>query len=134
MASLPSWPQHDDVVADPRARTAQTRPVHGPTRPIRWRLTPRISFSVDFRDAFHGIVGGGDLAVPDAFLDNVARTSDGGQTWQLASHPTFTGAFYGLTCVRGREWTVVATGPAGVAWSPDEGDTWQSVADQQRRR
>jgi photosystem II stability/assembly factor-like uncharacterized protein len=85
------------------------------------------SFSVDFRDPFHGIVGGGELASPDAFLDNVARTSDGGATWQLASHPTFPGAIYGLTYVRGRRTTVVATGPGGVSWSPDEGDTWYAV-------
>ena len=70
------------------------------------------AFSVDFRNAFNGIVGGGELAAPNAFLETVARTSDGGQTWQLASHPTFPGAIYGLTYVRGREWTVVATGPA----------------------
>ena len=86
------------------------------------------ALSVDFRDAFRGIVGGGELVAPDAFLDNVARSSDGGQTWQLAAHPTFSGAIYGLTYVRGRETTVVATGPAGVAWTPDEGDTWFSVA------
>jgi len=85
------------------------------------------AFSVDFRDAFHGIVGAGDLLAPDAFQNNVARSSDGGQTWQLAAHPTFTGAIYGLTYVRGREKTVVATGPAGVAWSADEGDTWLGV-------
>ena len=42
------------------------------------------AFSVDFRDPFRGIVGGGDLVAPDAFTDNVARSSDGGQTWQLA--------------------------------------------------
>ena len=85
------------------------------------------AFSIAFRDAFRGIVGGGDLVAPDAFLDNVARSSDGGQTWQLAAHPTFPGAVYGLTYVRGRQRTVVATGPAGVAWTPDEGDTWFSV-------
>lgn len=85
------------------------------------------ALSVDFRDPFHGIVGGGELVSPDAFLDNVARSSDGGVTWQLASRPTFPGAIYGLTYVRGRTKTVVATGPGGVAWSPDEGDTWFEV-------
>lgn len=85
------------------------------------------ALSVDFRDAFNGIVGGGELAAPNAFLDNVARSSDGGQTWQLAAHPTFPGAIYGLTYVRGLHKAVVATGPGGVAWSPDEGDTWHSI-------
>ncbi len=87
------------------------------------------AFSVDFRDPFRGIVGGGDLALPDAFTDNVARSVDGGRTWELANHPTFTGAIYGLTYVRGRETTVVATGPGGVSWSPDEGETWNAVPD-----
>lgn len=87
------------------------------------------AFSVDFRDAFRGIVGGGDLDAPDAFLDNVARSTDGGRTWQLAGRPTFPGAIFGLTYVRGRQTTVVATGPAGVSWSPDEGETWFSVPD-----
>jgi photosystem II stability/assembly factor-like uncharacterized protein len=85
------------------------------------------AFSVDFRDALHGIVGGGELAAPDAFLDNVARSNDGGQTWQLAASPTFPGAIYGLSYVRGLNKTVVATGPAGVSWSADEGGTWYSI-------
>lgn len=85
--------------------------------------------SVDFRDAFHGILGGGELAAPTEFLPNVARTGDGGQTWTLASSPTFPGAIYGLTYVRGRTKTVVATGPAGAAWSADEGDTWFALGD-----
>lgn len=87
------------------------------------------AFSVDFRDAFRGIVGGGDLEAPEAFTDNVARSSDGGRTWQLANHPTFPGAIFGLTYVRGRETTVVATGPAGVSWTPDDGNTWLAVPD-----
>ena len=29
--------------------------------------------------------------------------------------------------MRGRQTTVVATGPGGVSWSPDEGDTWFAV-------
>lgn len=85
------------------------------------------AFTVAFRDPFNGIVGGGELLSPDAFLPNVARSSDGGATWQLASSPTFPGAIYGLSYVRGRHRTVVATGPGGVSWSPDEGDTWYPV-------
>jgi photosystem II stability/assembly factor-like uncharacterized protein len=79
--------------------------------------------SVAFRDKLHGILGGGELAVTDAFTDNVARSSDGGKTWELAQHPTFTGSIYGLAYVRNGT-TVVATGPKGVAWTPDEGSTW----------
>ncbi len=79
--------------------------------------------SVAFRDAHHGILGGGELAVTDAFTDNVARSADGGKTWQLAQHPTFTGSIYGLAYVP-HGTTVVATGPVGAAWTPDEGSHW----------
>jgi photosystem II stability/assembly factor-like uncharacterized protein len=84
-------------------------------------------FSVDFRDPFHGILGGGELAEPDLYLNTVARSNDGGKTWQLASHTPFPGAVYGLSYVRGLNTAVVATGPGGAAWSPDEGDTWFSL-------
>jgi photosystem II stability/assembly factor-like uncharacterized protein len=87
------------------------------------------AFSVDFRDPLRGIVGGGDLALPAEFTDNVARSTDGGRTWHVANSPTFPGAIYGLTYVRGRERTVVATGPGGVSWSSDEGDTWYELPD-----
>lgn len=81
--------------------------------------------SVDFRDPNHGILGGGELAAPDLPSDNVARTSDGGRTWELATPTPFPGAVYGLSYVRGLgQRTVVATGPGGAAWSPDDGDTW----------
>lgn len=80
-----------------------------------------------FRDPWHGILAGGDLAITDAFTDNVARSSDGGRTWQLAAHPTFTGSVYGLAYTGKFTKAVVATGPAGAAWSPDEGDSWVAL-------
>ncbi|MGH7498398.1 MAG: WD40/YVTN/BNR-like repeat-containing protein [Gemmatimonadales bacterium] len=80
--------------------------------------------SVAFRDRLHGILGGGDLAITEAFTDNVARSGDGGKTWRLASHPTFTGAIYGLAYVPRMEKTVVATGPRGASWTSDEGSHW----------
>ena len=79
--------------------------------------------SVAFRDALHGILGAGELAVTDAFSDNVATSGDGGKTWQLAQHPTFTGSIYGLAYVP-HTTTVIATGPVGASWTPDEGAHW----------
>ena len=85
-------------------------------------------FSVDFRDPMHGILGGGELATPADFAADVARSSDGGKTWQLTSRVPFPGAVFGLSYVRGLgQTTVVATGPGGAAWTPDEGDTWVSL-------
>jgi photosystem II stability/assembly factor-like uncharacterized protein len=80
--------------------------------------------SVDFRDALHGILGGGDVVASDVAQNNVARSTDGGQTWTLATPTPFKGAVYGLSYVPGQRLTVVATGPSGAAWSADEGDTW----------
>jgi photosystem II stability/assembly factor-like uncharacterized protein len=84
--------------------------------------------TVDFRDPFHGILGGGEILEPTEFADTVARTSDGGATWELTSRPPFPGSVYGSSYVRGLgTTTVVVTGPSGTAWSPDEGDTWESL-------
>lgn len=80
--------------------------------------------SIDFRDPFRGILGGGDILAGDVAQNNVARSSDGGKTWTLTTPTPFTGAVYGLSYVPGRRLTVVATGPTGAAWSPDEGNTW----------
>ena len=80
--------------------------------------------SVDFRDRFHGILGGGDVAASTEAQDNVARSADGGATWTRTTSTPFPGAVYGLSYVPGQlRLTVVATGPGGAAWSPDEGDS-----------
>ncbi len=80
--------------------------------------------SVEFRDTLHGILGGGDIAAPDSFADNIARSDDGGRTWRLATRTPFPGAVYGLAWVPAAGRTVVATGPSGAAWSGDEGGSW----------
>ena len=104
-------------------------------------------FSIAFRDAQHGIIGGGEL---DPTLPNdprVARSSDGGQTWQVTASQPDMGTIYGLAYaqnigvgpaanngkagdggpVAGPR-TVVVTGPGGAAWSPDEGDSWNLLS------
>jgi photosystem II stability/assembly factor-like uncharacterized protein len=84
--------------------------------------------SVEFRDTLNGILGGGDIAAPDSFSDNIARSSDGGRTWRLATRTPFPGAVYGLAYVPGGgSRTVVATGPSGAAWSADEGGRWTAL-------
>jgi photosystem II stability/assembly factor-like uncharacterized protein len=106
-------------------------------------------FTVSFRDAWHGVIGAGELADPTKFYDNFARSQDGGKTWTLATRSPFTGAIYGLSYAGGRDddshdwWrnddddrgdsrkftrTVVITGPSGAAWSPDEGTTWNLLS------
>ena len=96
-------------------------------------------FSVDFRDASQGIVGGGDLAATAVHSADAATSSDGGKTWTLTNKPPIGGAIYGLSYVRtigggdaklhsrndDLTRAVVATGDkGGAAWTPDEGQTW----------
>ncbi len=102
-------------------------------------------FSVAFRDAVHGIVGGGDLASDTSA--QAATSDDGGQRWTLTTKPPTPGAIFGLAYVRGAERpeelgdrerfghaydrTVVITtetlpdfSAGAAAWTPDEGHTW----------
>ncbi|MGH9759891.1 MAG: WD40/YVTN/BNR-like repeat-containing protein [Blastocatellia bacterium] len=101
--------------------------------------------SVAFRDPWHGILGGGDLASNASAA--TATSEDGGQTWTLTNKPPVQGAIFCLAYIRGNRrdhdrdddedfeqedsHTVVITaetepnftsGPA--AWTPDEGRTW----------
>ena len=102
-------------------------------------------FSVAFRDAVHGIVGGGDLSSNTSA--QAATSDDGGQRWKLTTKPPTPGAIFGLSYARGvarldgefdRERpnrafdrTVVITtetqpnfSSGSAAWTPDEGQTW----------
>ena len=94
------------------------------------------AFTVDFRDAMNGIVGGGDLDPSDPDNARTAISGDGGQTWKLSNAPPVTGAIFGLSYVRQRKGTcnakcqalaryvVVTANSGGAAWTPDEGTTW----------
>jgi photosystem II stability/assembly factor-like uncharacterized protein len=108
------------------------------------------AFTVDFRDAKHGIVAGGDLDPSDPNNAATATTNDGGQTWKLTNPPPVTGAIFGLSYVRdvnhgrsscnqdeeqndvtsqatnaacGRA-IVVTANAGGAAWTPNNGHTW----------
>lgn len=87
--------------------------------------------SLTFRDAVHGAAFGGVIDNADEYSDNVAVTSDGGQTWTLAGRPTFTGAVYGAAYVPGAPTpTLVAVGPNGIDYSRDNGVTWANLSTQ----
>jgi photosystem II stability/assembly factor-like uncharacterized protein len=108
--------------------------------------------SVDFRDAKHGILGGGDLSSNTSA--QVATSNDGGQTWSLTNTPPVDGAIFCLAYVNGNghngyaldaeqsdqnadhqyDRTVVVTSEAEPtyssgtgAWTPDEGTTWYQL-------
>ena len=101
--------------------------------------------SVAFRDPWHGIVGGGDLA-DDTAID-AATSDDGGRTWTLTSKPPVQGTIFCLAYVRGvsheddeasddeQGRAVVITtetqpdfASGFAAWTPDEGRTWFPIA------
>ena len=113
--------------------------------------TPLISnasaggLSVAFRDATHGIVGGGDLSVN--YRIQAATSSDGGQTWTLTKKPPIGGTIFCLAYANGMtlnsgavtdhsyDRTVVITAEAApdftsgaAAWTPDEGQTWYRLS------
>jgi photosystem II stability/assembly factor-like uncharacterized protein len=112
--------------------------------------TPLISspsaggLSVAFRDAMHGIVGGGDLAVN--YRIQAATSEDGGHTWTLTKKPPIGGTIFALAYANGMnlensqpdsqfERTVVITAEdapnfdrGAAAWSPDEGQTWYRLS------
>ena len=56
--------------------------------------------SVAFRDASHGILGGGDLASNNAA--EIATSDDGGHTWMLTNKPPVNGAIFCVAYVRGK--------------------------------
>jgi photosystem II stability/assembly factor-like uncharacterized protein len=101
--------------------------------------------SVAFRDASHGILGGGDLSNNRSAA--TATSSDGGQTWTLTKKPPMGGSIFCLAYANGMplgndHWadgssdpayakTVVVTAETApnfdsgsAAWTPDEGQTW----------
>ena len=84
--------------------------------------------SVPFRDLQHGAALGGDFTKPDEYSDNVAVTTDGGQTWTLAGRPKLSGSVYGAVYVPGAPTlTLVGVGPKGIDYSTDNGMTWTSL-------
>jgi photosystem II stability/assembly factor-like uncharacterized protein len=85
-------------------------------------------FSVAFSDARHGVAVGGEYSKPKEAFDNVALTSDGGQTWRLAHGPLPPGYMSGVAFIPGTEGrSLVAVGLAGTATSHDGGESWTMV-------
>ena len=98
------------------------------------------AISVAFRDPYHGVVGGGDLASNRSA--DMAASNDGGRTWTLTNQPPVQGSIFCLAYVQGRRGddegeddghnhTVVITAETApdfssgsAAWTPDEGKTW----------
>lgn len=99
-----------------------------------WRIvdTPVASspsagiFSVDFRDARHGLAVGGDYQHETDAVDNAAATSNGGLTWTAVRG---LGGFRSVVAfVPHSSTSWIAVGPQGADWSDDDGRTWTAIA------
>jgi photosystem II stability/assembly factor-like uncharacterized protein len=84
--------------------------------------------SVAFRDLRHGVAVGGEIGVDGAVGHRVARTEDGGRSWETGGEPAFPGAVYGAAYLPASASNVlVAVGPGGAALSRDDGRTWSAL-------
>ena len=80
--------------------------------------------SIAMRDDRDCVAVGGDIGDPESDVDAVARTTNGGRTWQRGGRLPFSGAAYGVASVPGIR-AYVAVGPGGAAVSRDDGRTWE---------
>lgn len=84
--------------------------------------------SISMIDAERGTAFGGDLALRDQRTRNLARTEDGGRTWQVLPELSFDGPIYGGVHVPGTTGrALAAVGPGGAAVSLDGGLSWTTV-------
>lgn len=80
-------------------------------------------FSVQFRDAKHGIALGGDFESPAGNVDNAAWSTDGGATWKPSKK--FPGGYRsGSSWVPGLHSVALAVGPTGSDITLDGGRRW----------
>ena len=85
-------------------------------------------FSIAFADAQNGVVVGGDYQKPNETTATVARSTDGGQSWQLveAGAPvSFRSAVAFVPETGGPQ--VVAVGSHGASFSTDGGASWNDL-------
>ena len=83
--------------------------------------------AIAMRDTLIGAVVGGAIS-GSATGARVARTRDGGRSWQVAGEPTFGGAVFGATYAKsGDGWVLVAVGPKGASLSLDDGAMWSPL-------
>jgi len=82
-------------------------------------------FSIAFKDAWNGIITGGDYRKPEEATNNVATTADGGRTWKLAQGARPKGYRSAVAYVPG--FVLVAVGTSGSDSSKDGGNNWTAL-------
>ncbi|MGX5682928.1 WD40/YVTN/BNR-like repeat-containing protein [Chryseobacterium cucumeris] len=88
-------------------------------------------YSIDFYEDRFGIAAGGDYTKQDANINNIATTTDAGETWQIQASGQNAGY---TTCVKikpgskGKE--IIAVGDKHISYSSDFGKTWKKISDE----
>lgn len=101
------------------------------TTPIASGVESAGIFSIAFKDAWNGIITGGDYRKPEAAVNSVATTTDGGRTWKPAQGAQPKGYRSAVAYVHGSGgFTLVAVGTSGSDFSKDGGENW-AVLDQE---
>jgi photosystem II stability/assembly factor-like uncharacterized protein len=111
------------------------RVLHSGDRGRTWTVaaTPIVAgpsagiYSVAFRDARNGLVVGGDYKKEADAVDNLAVTSDGGQTWTLVHEHALSGFRSVVAFVPTDPVRAIAVGPLGADYSTDGGRSWIRV-------
>ena len=85
-------------------------------------------FSIAFKDAKNGVIVGGDYRKEKEAGSNVARTTDGGASWTVATGARPSGFRSAVAYVPGTAGAkLLAIGPAGSDYSTDGGKSWVSI-------
>ncbi len=88
------------------------------------------AYTMDFYDTTKGIIYGGDYTEPELNDANIARTTDGGKTWDIIASGSNQGY---KSCVQyvpgsgGEE--LIALGFTGISYSKDAGDSWIKLSE-----
>jgi len=81
-------------------------------------------FSLAFSNPNHGIAVGGNYMAPKSKTKVIAKTKDGGKTWDLIPDSGLNGYKSAVAKIPGAEnW--IASGPSGVSYSINNGINWQ---------
>lgn len=85
-------------------------------------------FSIAFRDRLHGLAVGGDYEDAENSRQNIARSSDGGRSWQTISGQPPAGHRACVAHLPSRSpATWLAVGRSGVDLSEDDGESWRPL-------
>ncbi len=119
---------------------AAARILHSPDRGSTWKeySTPMIAgsemtgiYAIDFIDAQHGVMIGGDWNNKEDNMYNKAITRDGGKSWKLMDNgkgPGYSSDIIFVPETDGKE--ILAVGSQGIWWSGTQGDSWKKLSNE----